>query len=177
MKLLKRVFASVGRAARPRLRPRSRGAAARAAGAVGRVRTPTPPSICSGRSTCCPKIISGGRRSSTRRSADRSSWWSKPSSTTRTRPRSCRRMTQPRLLARPSAARPARAAGEARRACRRGQARAAFRPARFDRMETWAAAFILLGNQFQDMGLKGEEGVEAVAPQRLHQPGKAGRRA
>jgi uncharacterized protein YbaP (TraB family) len=29
-------------------------------------------------------------------------------------------------------------------------------------METWAAAFILLGNQFRDMGLKGQEGVEAV---------------
>ncbi len=29
-------------------------------------------------------------------------------------------------------------------------------------METWAAAFILLGNQFHDMGLKGGEGVEAV---------------
>jgi uncharacterized protein YbaP (TraB family) len=32
----------------------------------------------------------------------------------------------------------------------------------FDSMETWAAAFMLLGNQFRDMGLKGGEGVEAV---------------
>jgi hypothetical protein len=32
----------------------------------------------------------------------------------------------------------------------------------FDRMETWAAAFILLGNQYRDMKLKGDEGVEAV---------------
>jgi uncharacterized protein YbaP (TraB family) len=32
----------------------------------------------------------------------------------------------------------------------------------FDGMETWAAAFMLLGNQFKDMGLKGGEGVEAV---------------
>lgn len=32
----------------------------------------------------------------------------------------------------------------------------------FDKMETWAAAFMLLGNQFKDMGLKGGEGVEAV---------------
>lgn len=32
----------------------------------------------------------------------------------------------------------------------------------FDQMETWAAAFMLLGNQFRDMGLKGGEGVEAV---------------
>ena len=35
-------------------------------------------------------------------------------------------------------------------------------PAAFDRMETWAAAFILLGNQYRDMQLKGDEGVEAV---------------
>ena len=32
----------------------------------------------------------------------------------------------------------------------------------FDRMETWAAAFMLLGNQFKDMGLKGGQGVESV---------------
>jgi uncharacterized protein len=37
-----------------------------------------------------------------------------------------------------------------------------FPPQALDRMETWAAAFILLGNQFRDMGLKGDEGVEAV---------------
>ncbi|HYX47499.1 MAG TPA: TraB/GumN family protein [Sphingomicrobium sp.] len=35
-------------------------------------------------------------------------------------------------------------------------------PNAFDRMETWAAAFILLGNQYRDMKLKGDEGVEAV---------------
>jgi uncharacterized protein YbaP (TraB family) len=33
-------------------------------------------------------------------------------------------------------------------------------PQALDRMETWAAAFILLGNQFRDMGLKAGEGVE-----------------
>ena len=32
----------------------------------------------------------------------------------------------------------------------------------FDQLETWAAAFMLLGNQFKEMGLKGEEGVETV---------------
>lgn len=31
----------------------------------------------------------------------------------------------------------------------------------FDQMKTWAAAFMLLGNQYRDMGLKGGEGVEA----------------
>lgn len=37
-----------------------------------------------------------------------------------------------------------------------------FPPQAFDRMETWAVAFILLGNQYRDMHLKGNEGVEAV---------------
>lgn len=36
-----------------------------------------------------------------------------------------------------------------------------FPPQAFDRMETWAVAFILLGNQFKDLGLKGTEGVES----------------
>jgi uncharacterized protein YbaP (TraB family) len=31
-----------------------------------------------------------------------------------------------------------------------------------DRMETWAAAFVLLGTQFKDLGLRGGDGVEAV---------------
>ena len=35
-------------------------------------------------------------------------------------------------------------------------------PTAFDRMETWAAAFMLLGNQYKALGLKGGEGVEAV---------------
>ena len=34
-------------------------------------------------------------------------------------------------------------------------------------METWAAAFMLLGNQFKDLGLKGDQGVEAVLAQQL----------
>jgi uncharacterized protein YbaP (TraB family) len=32
----------------------------------------------------------------------------------------------------------------------------------FDQMKTWTAAFILLGDQFKAIGLKGGEGVEAV---------------
>jgi uncharacterized protein YbaP (TraB family) len=35
------------------------------------------------------------------------------------------------------------------------------RPA-FDKMESWAAAFMLLGNQFKDLGLKGDQGVETA---------------
>jgi hypothetical protein len=35
-----------------------------------------------------------------------------------------------------------------------------FPPQALDRMETWAAAFILLGNEFRNMGLSGQDGVE-----------------
>src|SRR4051812_15604022 len=35
-------------------------------------------------------------------------------------------------------------------------------PQAFDRMKTWTAAFILLGNQFKSLGLKGGEGVETI---------------
>ncbi|MEO7492132.1 MAG: TraB/GumN family protein, partial [Sphingomicrobium sp.] len=34
--------------------------------------------------------------------------------------------------------------------------------AAYDRMETWAAAFMLLGTQFKDLGLSGDAGVETV---------------
>ena len=37
-----------------------------------------------------------------------------------------------------------------------------FPPQAFDRMKTWSAAFILLGNKFRELGLKGGEGVEQV---------------
>ena len=45
------------------------------------------------------------------------------------------------------------------------------RPA-FDRMETWAAAFMLLGTQFKDLGLLGEAGVESVLRASFTQAGK-----
>jgi uncharacterized protein YbaP (TraB family) len=41
-----------------------------------------------------------------------------------------------------------------------------------DRMETWAVAFLLLGNQFKDMDLKGAEGVEAVLRNNFTSKGK-----
>jgi len=47
-----------------------------------------------------------------------------------------------------------------------------FPPQALDRMETWAAAFILLGNQFRDLGLKGDEGVEAVLRNTFTSEGK-----
>ena len=42
----------------------------------------------------------------------------------------------------------------------------------YDRMETWAAAFMLLGTQFKDLGLLGEAGVEAVLKNAFTQAGK-----
>ena len=43
----------------------------------------------------------------------------------------------------------------------------------FDRMETWAAAFTLLGIQFRSIGLEGAEGVETVLKGEFTQAGKA----
>ena len=48
-----------------------------------------------------------------------------------------------------------------------------FPPQALDSMETWAAAFILLGNQFREMGLKGGEGVEAVLRNTFASEGKS----
>ena len=42
----------------------------------------------------------------------------------------------------------------------------------FDRMETWAAAFTLLGVQFQTLGVEGEQGVENVLRKQFTQQGK-----
>jgi hypothetical protein len=42
-----------------------------------------------------------------------------------------------------------------------------------DRMETWAAAFILLGNQFRDLGLRNGEGVESVLRNSFTSQGKS----
>jgi len=35
-------------------------------------------------------------------------------------------------------------------------------PSAFDKLETWAAAFVLLGPQFQSLGLAGQDGVETI---------------
>ena len=45
-------------------------------------------------------------------------------------------------------------------------------PQALDQMETWAVAFMLLGNQFKDLGLKGEEGVEKVLRDSFSSTGK-----
>lgn len=44
--------------------------------------------------------------------------------------------------------------------------------AAFDRMETWAAAFSLIGLQFRSIGLEGGEGVEAVLRRSFESAGK-----
>jgi uncharacterized protein YbaP (TraB family) len=56
----------------------------------------------------------------------------------------------------------ARVAPEKRAALTEAVRKSGLPPQALDRMETWAAAFILLGNQFKDLGLKGEHGVEMV---------------
>ncbi len=45
--------------------------------------------------------------------------------------------------------------------------------AAFDRMETWAAAFMLLGNQFKAMGLKAGAGVESTLRTSFASQGKS----
>jgi len=42
----------------------------------------------------------------------------------------------------------------------------------FDKMETWAAAFTLLGVQFQTLGVQGDQGVEAVLRRSFAAAGK-----
>ena len=63
----------------------------------------------------------------------------------------------------PSAKRPALAAAIKK---------SGFPPQAFDKMETWAAAFILLGNQYRDMKLKSDEGVEAILRNTFTSEGK-----
>ena len=55
-----------------------------------------------------------------------------------------------------------RVAPEKRAALTEAVRKSGLPPQALDRMETWAAAFILLGNQFKDLGLKGDQGVEMV---------------
>lgn len=44
--------------------------------------------------------------------------------------------------------------------------------AAFDKMETWAAAFLLLGGQFKDLGLESSSGVESVLKKQFTDGGK-----
>jgi uncharacterized protein YbaP (TraB family) len=65
-----------------------------------------------------------------------------------------------------------RVAPEKRAALTDAVRKSGFPPQALDRMETWAAAFILLGNQFRAMGLKGNEGVEIVLRNSFTNQGK-----
>ncbi len=65
-----------------------------------------------------------------------------------------------------------RVAPERRAALEAAIARTRVPRALFDRMETWAAAFTLLGVQFQQLGVQGEHGVEAVLRQTFTAAGK-----
>lgn len=51
-------------------------------------------------------------------------------------------------------------------------ARSGVPAAAFDRMETWAAAFTLIGTQFRSIGLNGDEGVETTLKQAFASAGK-----
>ena len=66
-----------------------------------------------------------------------------------------------------------RVAGDQRAALDAAIAKSGIPRAAFDRIETWAAAFMLLGNQFKDMGLKSGEGVETVLRKRFLSDGKS----
>lgn len=61
---------------------------------------------------------------------------------------------------------------ERREALEAAVKKSGFPPQAFDRMETWAVAFILLGNQYRDMNLKGNDGVEAVLRNTFTSEGK-----
>ena len=65
-----------------------------------------------------------------------------------------------------------RVAPEKRAALADAIKKSGFPPQALDRMETWAAAITLLGNQFRDMGLKGDEGVETVLRNTFTSEGK-----
>jgi uncharacterized protein YbaP (TraB family) len=66
-----------------------------------------------------------------------------------------------------------RVPAEKRAALQAAIARTKMPPAAFDRMKTWTAAFLLMGDQFKDMGLKGGDGVEAVLRNKFLSEGKS----
>jgi uncharacterized protein YbaP (TraB family) len=65
-----------------------------------------------------------------------------------------------------------RVAPEKRPALQAAMAKSGLPLTAFDRMETWTAAFVLLGNQFKDLGLVSSAGVETVLRGVFAQAGK-----
>ena len=131
-------------------------------GAVGGRRTPTRPSICSGRSTCCPRIISGGPPKFDQAVGGSQQLVVETIVDDKNPTKLMAAMASLGFSPRPAAARRPGAAGKRAALAGGDRQERHSAPRRFDQMETWAAAFILLGNQFKDLGLKGDEGVEAV---------------
>ena len=159
-KLLRRACCLVHCAARAGLRRRG----ARSAGAslrCGQCRMPTPRSICSARSTCCPSDYQW-RTAKFDQAVTKSQQLVVETIVDDKNPtKIMSAMASLGLRQGPAAARRAGAGGETRRAAAAIK-KSGVPAAAFDRMETWAAAFILLGNQFQDMGLKGGAGRRGV---------------
>lgn len=65
-----------------------------------------------------------------------------------------------------------RVAADKREALNAAVAKSGIPPVTLDRLETWAAAFMLISNQFRELGLEGSEGVESVLRQSFTQSGK-----
>lgn len=65
-----------------------------------------------------------------------------------------------------------RIAPEKRAALAKAIAASGVPPVAFDRMKTWTAAFLLLGQQFKKIGLKGPDGVEAILRNEFTSKGK-----
>ena len=66
----------------------------------------------------------------------------------------------------------ARVKPEKRAALQAAVTKSGIPPVMLDRMETWAAAFLLLGVQFKDLGLESSSGVEAVLRKQFADRGK-----
>ena len=128
----------------------------------GRSPTATRPSICSARSTCCPRAPSGAAPPSTR---------PRPASDTlvvetvidESNPagddgRTVQAGGSPGL----AAARRPRAGRTRRRRWQAAIAKSGIPAPVFDKLETWAAAFMLLGVQFKELGLDPGSGVESA---------------
>ena len=65
-----------------------------------------------------------------------------------------------------------RVSPDKRPALEAAMAKSGMPPLVFNQMKTWTAAFMLLGDQFRGMGLKGDQGVEAVLRGKFGSEGK-----
>ena len=98
------------------------------------------------RSTCCRRARTGAPPSSTRRRARPARWSSRRSSTRRTRSRFVGELIQPRRSPRPAADRSTASARTSAPRLQAAIAKSGIPQAALDKLETWAAAFMLLGS-------------------------------